>query len=275
MIQLFKKFLELSFPLKIILGSLFGIIAGPGLLAFISEYATYLYALRLNIRPPLEGIPYLSATVALASLFLSLIAISIFLFTRAILNRMVNLFIWQINNITHNLDELNLTDIKFKNIISNSIQTLKELPAKKALPIIIITAIIFTLITSSIAELQQHIENKNSHINPQLVLFIYFLMVLLSLWRPIINWVVAISFALAFYAISFKFLFNQNYYSDFLKLIKYGGDIPLAINYKDKNKSREDATLLLRTQYYLFLKQQNSDEVIEIALQDIESIIYK
>lgn len=275
MINLIKKFLEFSLPVKIIFGSIFGIIAGPGLLGFISEYATYVYALRINIRPPLEGIPYLSATVAIASLVLSLVAVSIFMITRGLMNRMVNMFINYTNDMTHIFDELSLVKIKSKDIFNSSLQILKELPFKKAIIIIIILSATIALIFTGIIKIQTYFSREHFDNHFFIILFVYFFIVLLSLWRPIINWLIAISFALAFYVASFNILFNQSYYFNFLKTIKYGGDISITIEYKDNKRPSEEFSLLLRTQDYLFLRSINSQDISEISLQDIHSIKYK
>lgn len=275
MTNIIKKFLDFSLSVKIIIGSIFGIIAGPGLLAFISEYATYAYAMRINIRPPLEGIPYLSATVAITSLILSLIAVSIFMITRGLMNRMVNMFINYINNVTHILDEFNIVDIKSKDILNNSLQILKELSFNKAIIVITIVSIIITLLLSGFIKIQTYFSHDPFDKHVFIILFTYFFIVLLSLWRPIINWLIAISFALVFYMGFFNILFNQAYYFDFLKNIKYGGNIPLVLNYKESSKPSEEFNLLLRTQDYLFLKRKDSQDIIEVSLQEIHSIKYK
>lgn len=125
MSQLFKNFLALSFPIKFLVGTIFGLIAGPGLLAFLSEYATYSYAIRINIRPPLEGIPYLSASVALASLVLSVTAIIIFLITRWVVTRMVNYPINHVRDIFSIFDKLEITKLQSGDVVDKTIKSLK------------------------------------------------------------------------------------------------------------------------------------------------------
>ena len=65
-----KRILENAVPLKLAVGAILGIVTGPGLLGFLSEYATYRYSLYYGLRPPLEGIPYLRAAVTLGSFVL-------------------------------------------------------------------------------------------------------------------------------------------------------------------------------------------------------------
>lgn len=60
----------LSLPVRLLIGAVVSGLGGIGV-GIISEYAAYNFALYHDIRPPLEGIPYLRATVS-AITFLSL-----------------------------------------------------------------------------------------------------------------------------------------------------------------------------------------------------------
>jgi len=272
--SLIKKFVSLSFPLKFLIGSIFGIIAGPGLIAFLSEYATYTYAIRINIRPPLEGIPYLSASVALASLFLSIIAVSIFLISRWILTKMVS---FPINNIRDIFDILNsIKESKFNSgkVVDDSIKSLRDLKTKKAIIIILVVATAISLLLFGFVKLGALVSGtKEPEISGLIALFIYLVIVLLSLWKPIFNWIIAISSAILFYIFSFNFLFDLNHYSNYLRVIKYGGGINIELEYKD-TKQKEQVVLLLRTLDYVFIKTKSETNPIELPLENVRSIKY-
>ncbi|MGJ0516691.1 MAG: hypothetical protein ACR65O_13190 [Methylomicrobium sp.] len=94
-----KKFISLSFPIKLIIGSIASVIAGPGVVSFVSEYASYYYALEIGVRPPLEGIPYLSATTALVSFIFALSASIVFISTRWMISRIGGQFVDFVENI--------------------------------------------------------------------------------------------------------------------------------------------------------------------------------
>jgi len=59
-----------ALPVKFLASSVIGALAGAGLLSFFVEYATHSFALAYGFRPPVEGIPYLQATVTGASVAL-------------------------------------------------------------------------------------------------------------------------------------------------------------------------------------------------------------
>ena len=78
-----------SLPRRILVSILVGFIAGPGLIGFLSEYATYLYALGADVRPPVEGIPYLRASVTLFSMTLATLVGLIFWLARGVVGLLV------------------------------------------------------------------------------------------------------------------------------------------------------------------------------------------
>ena len=72
--ELVAPYLDLALAVKLAVGALIGLIAGPGLLGYVSEYATYWFAFHEGIRPPLEGIPYLRTAVTTSSFALALLS---------------------------------------------------------------------------------------------------------------------------------------------------------------------------------------------------------
>ena len=281
--QLFKKFLLLSFPLKFLIGSIFGIIAGPGLLSFLSEYATYIYAISHNIRPPLEGIPYLSASVALISLVLSIIAISIFLLTKLILAKTLNGLLSTIKDVISMIDMIKLEKNtlmkdsleKSNTILHQTVNTFQNLKWKYSLIITIFLSSMFTLLVYGILKFNTFFTHEPMpDITVLKFTFLYVFVVLLSLWKPIINWIISISVAISFYFLSFNFLFDTHNYSQYLKVIKYGGEINIELDYKDTRK-KENVILILRTRDYLFIKKGTKSDSIEVPLNNIRAIKYK
>ncbi len=58
-----------SFPIRLLIG-VASILVGSGYLGLLSEFAAYSYAIHFGFRAPVEGLPYLRATVTLFSLVL-------------------------------------------------------------------------------------------------------------------------------------------------------------------------------------------------------------
>src|SRR5688500_7620850 len=56
-----------SLPVKLFLGALVSLIAGPGVITFFSGFGTYIYAWHYGFRIPSEGTPHIQATVGYIS----------------------------------------------------------------------------------------------------------------------------------------------------------------------------------------------------------------
>lgn len=61
-------------PVKFLVGALLGIVAGGGVLSFLLENATHVYALTYGFRPPVEGLPYLRTLVSSGNAIMLLLA---------------------------------------------------------------------------------------------------------------------------------------------------------------------------------------------------------
>lgn len=87
--DLWDWYWALSFPIKILVTALVSSLGGGTYIAFTAEFASYLYALNLGFRPPFEGIPYLRVAVivlaAALSLSFALYSILVFYISRAII----------------------------------------------------------------------------------------------------------------------------------------------------------------------------------------------
>jgi hypothetical protein len=77
--RLLGSYSALGLPIRLALSGVVGAISGSGLLGFLSEYATYSYAIRYGLRVPVEGAPYLGSAVSAISLSMALTAVIFFL----------------------------------------------------------------------------------------------------------------------------------------------------------------------------------------------------
>lgn len=272
MLYVVNKFLSLSFPVKLLIGA----VAGSGSLAFLSEYATYYYALSENIRPPLEGIPYLSASVALASFVLSIAAICIFLFTRWILEKF---FIHPVTYIRETFQvlgkNLNVETNHPDKAIERGINHLQGMDFWNAIPIILTTSMLFALFVCVFQYLTVKISGGIYFSFQEFkYLSIYFSIVLLTLWKPLVNSVIAVLCVVGFYLFFVTLLFSADHYANYLKIIKYGGNIPISLQYKD-NLAVEKFVLVLRSRDYVFVRTTSEDLALELPIQNVRSIRYE
>ncbi|KZN13991.1 hypothetical protein [Marinomonas sp. TW1] len=277
--ELWEKYIGLALPLKLILGAIIGIILGPGLIGFLSEYATYSYAIQLGIRPPLEGIPYLKTAVTAGSLFLTVIIALIFLISRFIASAIaVQLasYLRQISGVVNSvlslIRKITLGLIKIPSFEhGDAISKLKSFSSKLAILFSFIVAIGFFLGFYIFFR----VEGEPDALKIGVFAGIYILIALLTTWSKKAVWWVSISSAILFYAFSFFLLFNVNYYSEFLRLVGYGGGSKVTISFKEDDSISDDYYMLLRTTKSLILMSNNSSVIIEIPIEKVHKVSYK
>jgi hypothetical protein len=274
--QLISRYLEFSLPLKIFFAAVAGTIAGPGLLAFLSEYAAYQYALTIGIRPPVEGIPYLSATVALVSLILALLASLVFLITRWFFAFAGAQLIDMIENISAMLDQ-GLQDYRnkggkfFKKFsVAEAISSIKRLSFLQVSILAVCLSVVFWLViikTSGFWVLH----------NVKVAAFawaFYASIAIFSLWHRAFAWFVAVLAVILFYLFSIKALFNTEGHAFFLKAIGYGGGVPIIVEY-ERDRSQEKLNLAIRTTTSLMSMPDISGKYVEIPIDRVQRIIYQ
>jgi hypothetical protein len=259
-----------------------GVIIGPGLIGFLSEYATYAYALRIGIRPPLEGIPYLSATVTAGSLFIALSAAVVFILARMAAVRIA----WQIITLFRDISaRTNKIAAFFELIFSMKIAKteheeligkIKSISTKNALILSLVVSLavglIFYLIDTYIAT-----SNRSNSVEVAISVSVLSFVAFLTLWRESAIWWVAIGASIFFYALSFYFIFSIAHYSTFLRIVGYGGGakvtVETIVNVGKINSS--EYYLLLRTSESLITLDRDKVTVIEIPISTISNINYE
>lgn len=277
--ELWEKYIGLALPLKLILGALVGIILGPGLIGFLSEYATYNYAIQLGIRPPLEGIPYLKTAVTAGSLFLTIVVAVIFLISRFIasaiaeqlasylrqISGLVNSALSLIRRITFGLVEVPRFEHR------EAISKIMSFSPKLAILFSFIVAIGFFLGVYIFFR----IEGDTDALRNGIFAGTYILIALLTTWSKKAVWWVSISSAILFYAFSFILLFNVNYYSEFLRFVGYGGGSKVTVSFKEDESISNEYYMLLRTTESLICMSNNSTVITEIPIEKVHKVSYK
>lgn len=274
--KIISYFLSLSLPIKIISSSFVVIVAGPGFLYFLTEYATYFYVMSLGVRPPFEGAPYLSATVAFLSIILAVCASLIFISTRLIIGLIGVKIVEGIKSILV-IADLGLDEYRkngghlFQKLsFSNTIELIEKLSLKH------IIGLIFGL-NFLILLLLKFIGVASSSEESAILIFttLYTSIALLTLWSRLFSWIVAIICVLIFYASAIVFLFDSEKYRIFLQLVGYGGGIPIKVEYQDNSKT-ESLNLIIRTSTSLLTERDlDKNKYFEIPLESVKTIVYK
>lgn len=287
-----KSFFDLALPIKLVVGAILGIIAGPGLIGLISEYATYVYAIRIGIRPPLEGIPYLNATVGVGSLMLVITASALFILVRTIVYR---LMLRITSSITDTQNIINIFSFSFKKFFKFKAQTLetlrltetiKNLNFREILLVSLPTAIICGLLVYSVSLLQasrvlqlfsEHsVFSENYALVNGFFCAIVVFIVMLTIWSEKAIWWIASLSGVSFYIACFTFMFSLSLYSDFLRLVGYGGGAEVVVTQRvgTSDVMENSYHLLLRTTDSLICIDNSNQQIVEIPINKVQSIKY-
>ncbi|OAH97388.1 hypothetical protein A1353_23160 [Methylomonas methanica] len=269
----FQKIMGLSLPLKIVISSIVFAIAGPGFLYVITEYATYFYIVSLGVRPPFEGMSYLSASVALLGFILSTFAAIIFIITRFLINFIGGQIVVLVKELSSIADK-GITEYRanggflLKNIsFSNAVDSIQNL---KLVQVLLLEAFFIVLIYTALKLVE-----INDTANYTLVFIFYITIAVFTIWSKLFSWIVAAIVVCCFYFYSFSFfVFDSDHYKAFLKIVGYGGNIPIEIEYLSGGQ-RESLNLILRTSTSLLGETKESGEHIEIPISNIKKITYK
>lgn len=270
-----QRFLGLSLPLKLIVGSVVGAVAGPGVVGVMSEYASYAYALEIGVRPPLEGIPYLSATAALASLVIAILAAIVFVLTRWVISMIGGQVVEIVNNSLSIIDK-GINSYReaggklFKKISAKeSLNSIRNLPLKK---VIALSGGLSVALIGLFNVLPMSLSDTDAKAFP-IVIALYVTVAIFTIWSRSFAFFVAGAAVVAFYALSLGVLFDTGKHREFLRLIGYGGEIPIQVDF-GPNESVVSLSLSIRTMTALIGTPAGSDHIVEIPLSRIKSISY-
>ena len=270
-----KGFIGLSLPLKLIVGSVVGAVAGPGVVAVMSEYASYVYALSIGVRPPLEGIPYLSATAALASLVLAVLAAVVFVSTRWVISLMGGQVVGFVSDLLSIVDKgidayREAGGNLFKKVSAReSLHSIRNLSLKKVialaggLSLAFIVAVRLMPLSLSDADVRVF----------SIVIPLYVVVAVFTIWSRSFAFFVAGSAVVAFYVLSLGALFDTENHREFLRLIGYGGEIPIQVEF-GPNEGSLSLSLSIRTTTALIGRPVGLNDVVEIPLSRVKSISY-
>jgi hypothetical protein len=279
--SLISKFLSLSLPWRISISILMMFLAGPALIGLLSEYATYWYAIKNNVRPPVEGIPYLSATVTFGSLLLALLVSITFAITRLIIGYFVGNVVTSFEgyaklpslaiNFFKKFFTFNTSSIdKIFEQIGNTPNEIRRITAKN----IFVLAVLGGGMAFGLAYWQISDQESVQALKYSSFISGYFVIIILTLWRKFIMQVVAFIAAISFYIFSISLLFNQQYYSQFLNLTGFGGGQLITIQTKSE-ATPVDMKLILRSKDWFIGHSTETGESIEIPKSVVKNITYK
>lgn len=281
--KIIDNFFALSLFWRIAFSISLAFIAGPAFIGYLSEYATYWYAIKENVRIPVEGIPYLQATVALGSLLVTILVSVTFLITRVLFGHIVQKFILEdyfsylfLNTIKK---VLSLTKPSFRSkALDASLQqlggihnNLSKLSGKKLTILMILFAL--TAVVVSYVGLALGTNPPERLLEISLTFGAFVSLSILSNWSRVALFLISLITAILFYLLCISLLFNHNNYSNFLKKTGFGGQILLDVTNKDSKKNSQ-ILLVIRSRDWLIGRDPKTNKSIELPMQSIEKIEY-
>jgi hypothetical protein len=265
------KAMSYSLMLKLVIGTFLAIIAGPGFLGFLSQYATHWYALSNDIRPPVEGVPYLNSVVAIGSLFLAASAFLVFLLTRLFLAVVVGLMLRILDMSAETSDDATriFAPAGAATSFKGNLEELPKMTGKKA----IMTITFFSFAIGFTFMVYDFFEGDSYQPKMWLFMIVWAWFSLYTVWRKTVIWWIGIGTAVCVYTVTILLMFNLNFYEKLIVELKYGGRMPIVIDYKDKTKGKSEESLILRTNESLIISDGEKGSV-EVFIREVASIRY-
>lgn len=269
-IEIIKKIAPFTFPMKLVIGYLITALGSASVIGFLSEFATYTYAVDNGFRLPVEGIPYLKPTISFISLII--IFTSTFAFALAYIFVRTSAFILNspeyIIKIPINIAKRILkhdSDIKL-----NIQETLNDVGATKAL--------IITMIASSLATGMLYYLFKGTNISNHWWLYCLFFIAIFSTYLSAFNklyvkYIASIISVLSVIAV-IALMFNPSVYSKFLFATGFGGEIPTTLYTDSEAEKTISGNLLIKSNETYFLKNIDNS-IIEYPTKNVIKVVYK
>jgi hypothetical protein len=263
---------NLSLPIRLTIGGLIGVLGGSSFLGFISEFAGYSYAIHYGARPPLEGIPYLRASVTLLSLTLFLAGAAAFTTVYFI----GKIFFMPIDVTLRSLAWVKKASPDQVRRAAIRIRTMPILEKMKrvAMASIFLTGAILSMAFISGLTIEPGSKITFTLVDAVLIYALSFVLYMLMLSPQVWRWLALLS-ATFLFVIAPIALFNAHFYSRLLRFIGYGGGIHVSLVFSEPEAEvmrRTEGALFLRTSSAIILYDFRQGKFHEIPMQTIRSI---
>lgn len=278
----FFKVMPYSMPLKITIGFLFTALGGSSVLGLFSEFAVYNYALVNGFRAPVEGIPYLRATVTVVSLTMIMVALVAFLIVYLMLKQFalyMSFMLMAVKKIIAYFSQRYSEEFH-----QNSMNSLQE-RGVVAMLFIATTAslLVVFLIGFSVDNIIPYILSiiigegeiviKYDSLAEKMIIFSATFIIYISMFRPKYTKEIAFSIAAVSVLTVLMIMFNAKWYSKFLNITGFGGERSVTLYPNNSNSTISGKLLIQSNDYYIILLPEK--EVIEFPVRQVKKITYK
>ncbi|WP_394749457.1 hypothetical protein [Spongiimicrobium salis] len=247
---------------RALISSIAGAFFGSTVVGFLNTYALYWHAYRNNFRIPVEGVEYLTLAISIFSFMIMIVGIAVTI-----------LVYWGISKVHHVFNPI----FKFLSFDQQKYSKLKY--------IFPITIIYLTTIIYAVKDLYIDFKDYSSfneapfkirYYYGAIILYIGTFLVILSIWlSQLNNKLITMISTLFFISLVCIGIFFEPIYNHFLSSIKYGGKIPIAIEYRagDNREKIIKGILLLKTEESIIYEK--NQKVEEIPANRVSRIRYE
>jgi len=276
-----RRVLPWSLPIKLVLSAFLGVLGGAGLLGYLSEYATYNYAIQYGIRPPLEGIPYLRPAVAFGSIFLLFTGALVFVIVAGFCKTLA----WYVDLIPQVFvvvsrifkQPVPKSQLKFGRLFalaraqSNTLVVIfSSSLATFALVVAWVVIYFFDL---------KNVDGEKVEFNLPIAIFLFFyvFLAMLAMLRPKLVYWISIIFTVLYFVFCIYLIFSPVKYSELLRVLGYGGGYSVNVQLREEGSEKKPLQkyqLMLRTNEAFIFYDSIKSEIIEIPRDQVRSIVH-
>jgi hypothetical protein len=277
---------------KLILGAIITAFTGAGFIGYVSDYATYWYAYNAGIRAPLEGVPYIKAAVTATSVFLLLSGGLIFAFSILAVRLTLNLIRSNIISLKHYLGIIEITvdnNRVFPPDYDSIVTTIHSWSFWPKIAFVLFSSAVITAVVYGFDNLPSLPLSLPGRINNVFVaplsrntfglIFVFSTCTFGALAFPRIIWPLGFFLVTLYFATCLWLMFQPLHYSNFLRIIGYGGGLPVVLKCKESDAKTEvcqgETSLILRTNETLILFKKNSEHFYEVPKDSFTYVSYQ
>lgn len=291
-----KKYLTISFPLRLFIGGVVAVLGGSPVVVFLNEYASYAYSFHYGIRPSFDGIPYLNLAVTSITFLTYLTSVSVLIifafFSRLVFlfySKFINSFFLYMDYFFKNLLSLFKNFFLCKGKITSRNKSFLAFPITHPLEEIpedlrvfmekepMLVSDIFNKFNALIFLFYVFLfVTSDNPKNVMIYMAIYFAGLVLNYlaYKPDVLTLISLCCSLLFFIISPLVLFHTPTYAKLLRVLAYGGGIHVQVIDK-YNHIPKEYYLVLRTSTSIILYNKERRDISELSLGDVKNIRYK
>lgn len=262
---LLRALLPWSVPIKLVLGALATAVGSAGVIGFMSEYATYSYAMSYGFRPPVEGVPYLRPAVTLGSLVILTACLLAFVVSATALKGLQYWMIDMPRMFGKHFDRLTGSELELS--IKNLPNAFRKYPFRLKMALHLglgaFVAVFLVAIHFFFHKYELSIFAVAAGGFAHGVIS-SFLALSVNSWR----WMAVLS-ALATFIICIVLLFTPSYYIKILQWTGFGGGIPLDVVLKQDQSQHKEYYLMLRTADSFMFYDRDASNFVEVPKDEV------